>query len=80
MCPDECGAGFFQGPAPVTPHPLRLRPPPLPAAQTFTDAQRETVIAAMKTATFRRGTYIVRQGEVGDRFYIILEVRLLRTP
>lgn len=34
----------------------------------------------MKTATFRRGTYIVRQGEVGDRFYIILEVRLLRTP
>lgn len=45
------------------------------AHQTFTDAQRETVIAAMKTATFRRGTYIVRQGEVGDRFYIILEVR-----
>jgi serine/threonine protein phosphatase PrpC/CRP-like cAMP-binding protein len=49
--------------------------------RNITDEQREMIFACMESVPVKKGTWVIRQGTVGDRFYIIdegrFEVRIL---
>eukprot|EP00549_Striatella_unipunctata_P010962 CAMPEP_0118704850 /NCGR_PEP_ID=MMETSP0800-20121206/19501_1 /TAXON_ID=210618 ORGANISM="Striatella unipunctata, Strain CCMP2910" /NCGR_SAMPLE_ID=MMETSP0800 /ASSEMBLY_ACC=CAM_ASM_000638 /LENGTH=717 /DNA_ID=CAMNT_0006606859 /DNA_START=123 /DNA_END=2276 /DNA_ORIENTATION=+ len=49
--------------------------------QNITDAQREMIYGVMEPIKVKKGTWIIRQGTVGDRFYIVdtgrFEVRIV---
>jgi len=49
--------------------------------QNITDDQREMIYGFMEPIPVRKGTWVIRQGTVGDRFYIVdngkFEVRIL---
>lgn len=45
----------------------------MPLFKTFTTAQKQNVINALVEVKFSPGTYICRQGDIGNTFYIVAE-------
>jgi CRP-like cAMP-binding protein len=49
--------------------------------QNITDEQREMIFGVMEPITVKKGTWVIKQGSVGDRFYIVdtgrFEVRII---
>ena len=45
----------------------------VPLLTDLTEAQRESVVDIMKCEEYSNGEYIIRQGEKGDAFYLLLE-------
>lgn len=47
----------------------------VPMFRGFTPQERSLVVDSMQSITYAPGDYIVRQGEMGDKFFIIVQVR-----
>ena len=49
--------------------------------QNISDEQREMIFGVMEPISVKKGTWVIKQGSVGDRFYIVdtgrFEVRIV---